>query len=307
MNILFLFGLLSLQGACEQQVTITEYKAETACSFDVAAIEVTSTEYSTAIFNIFETLTVCEELQSQDTASFSTSKGDELPSSNKPSDGIITTTITQQTTTATTTTAEEPTTTTTTATTTEPTTTNTTEQPTTTTEETTTTTTEESTTTASTETTTEPTTTNTTEQPTTTTEEPTTTTEEPTTTTTTEEPTTRIWPTTRLWPTTWFWPTKTTSCPTPTPTPGCYDYGDCTPPTISYDADAELYEIDDVDIYGHGESPTIDTLTSHICNQLRSPCNAPQDTVDACWASAATVTESGLEGQAACDLWNSLI
>ena len=101
--------------------------------------------------------------------------------------------------------------------------------------------------------------------------------------------------------------TTTTFCPTDTPTGGP-DTGDCTPPTISYYPDRdpnEAFEIDDSDIYEHGPAALISTLTSHICNQLRSPCNAPEATVTYCWNAAELVDESGLEGEEQASYWNS--
>ena len=101
--------------------------------------------------------------------------------------------------------------------------------------------------------------------------------------------------------------TTTTFCPTDTPTGGP-DTGDCTPPTISYYPDRdpnEAFEIDDSDIYEHGPTALISTLTSHICNQLRSPCNAPEETVAYCWNAAELVDESGLEGEEQASYWNS--
>ncbi|KAH8427052.1 uncharacterized protein LDX57_004770 [Aspergillus melleus] len=101
--------------------------------------------------------------------------------------------------------------------------------------------------------------------------------------------------------------TTTTSCPTDTPTGGP-DTGDCTPPTISYYPDRDpnqAFQIDDTDIYGHGTSALISTLTSHTCNQLRSPCNAAATTVQYCWSAAAMVDASGLQGEAQAEYWNS--
>ncbi|KAJ5630189.1 uncharacterized protein N7484_010289 [Penicillium longicatenatum] len=54
-----------------------------------------------------------------------------------------------------------------------------------------------------------------------------------------------------------------------------------------------------------GSSPDIATPQDLICNRLRSPCNAPQATIDRCYA--AKEATAGLTGQEAADLWNSLM
>ncbi|KAI9037944.1 DUF605 multi-domain protein [Aspergillus affinis] len=103
--------------------------------------------------------------------------------------------------------------------------------------------------------------------------------------------------------------TTTTDCPSDTGSPGGGpDTGNCTPPTISFYPDRDpnqAFEINDTGIYGHGPSALISTLTSHICNQLRSPCNAPVATVEYCWSAAAMVDASGLQGEEQANYWNS--
>lgn len=59
--------------------------------------------------------------------------------------------------------------------------------------------------------------------------------------------------------------------------------------------------------FGHGSSTTIDTLMNFVCNRLISPCNAPQETIDACYAAEDQVNSSGLVGEDAADLWNELM
>lgn len=107
--------------------------------------------------------------------------------------------------------------------------------------------------------------------------------------------------------------TTETSCPTPDPTPApTPDYGQCTDPTISWayglDGRTEWSWItNNQDDFPHGSSTTIGTLTDFICNRLRSPCNAPEETVERCYEAAAEVERSGLEGEAKSALWNELM
>ncbi|RAK99660.1 uncharacterized protein BO80DRAFT_358716, partial [Aspergillus ibericus CBS 121593] len=59
--------------------------------------------------------------------------------------------------------------------------------------------------------------------------------------------------------------------------------------------------------FPHNLSPTIEPLMGFICNRLATPCKAPQETVDACWAAEQQVMLTGRVGQDAADLWNELI
>ncbi|KAG8891769.1 hypothetical protein FRB99_003367, partial [Tulasnella sp. 403] len=55
--------------------------------------------------------------------------------------------------------------------------------------------------------------------------------------------------------------------------------------------------------FSHGSSKQIDQIADFICQRLRSPCNAPQATLDKCAAAQAAVSAQG--GGAAADNWNA--
>ncbi|KAJ5729083.1 uncharacterized protein N7483_003591 [Penicillium malachiteum] len=81
-------------------------------------------------------------------------------------------------------------------------------------------------------------------------------------------------------------------------------------PTIKYeyglDGQTEYaYTANNQKDFSFGSSPTIDSVGDSICNRLRSPCNAPQETIDQCYAAQSAV--SGLSGQEAADTWNKLM
>jgi hypothetical protein len=91
---------------------------------------------------------------------------------------------------------------------------------------------------------------------------------------------------------------------------GGLDYGTCTDPTIVWE-----YGLDGRNEYSYtthnqadfpfGSSPSIDAPAGLICNRLRSPCNAPQETLDRCAEAQRAV--ANLTGQEAADVWNSLM
>lgn len=54
-----------------------------------------------------------------------------------------------------------------------------------------------------------------------------------------------------------------------------------------------------------GSSPTIDPVAQLICNRLRSPCNAPEETVQRCLETAEIASQ--FSGQEAADVWNDLM
>ncbi|KAJ5893205.1 hypothetical protein N7504_009896 [Penicillium tannophilum] len=91
---------------------------------------------------------------------------------------------------------------------------------------------------------------------------------------------------------------------------GDLDYGTCSDPTILYEYGLDgrtdySYTTQNQNDFPFGSSPDISTPQDLICNRLRSPCNAPQATIDQCYA--AREATSGMTGQEAADTWNSLM
>ncbi|KAE8421549.1 hypothetical protein BDV36DRAFT_292197 [Aspergillus pseudocaelatus] len=111
--------------------------------------------------------------------------------------------------------------------------------------------------------------------------------------------------------------TKATATATSSPTNGADsgdgpDYGTCSDPTIRWadglDGRTEYSWItNNQDDFPHKSSTTINTLMVFVCNRLRSPCNASQAVVDRCYSAAGQVSNRGLKGEKASDLWNSLM
>ncbi|KAF7591339.1 hypothetical protein BBP40_001663 [Aspergillus hancockii] len=109
----------------------------------------------------------------------------------------------------------------------------------------------------------------------------------------------------------------TTTCPTDGSTgggssTGGFDYGTCSEPTIKWEYALDRrtewsWVTNNQNDFPHEPSTTIDTLTDFICNRLRSPCNAPQATLDQCASAAAQVSSSRLQGEELSDLWISLM
>jgi hypothetical protein len=91
---------------------------------------------------------------------------------------------------------------------------------------------------------------------------------------------------------------------------GGLDYGTCSDPTILWEygldgrTDYSYTTQNQVD-FPFGSSPDIFTPEDLICNRLKSPCNAPQATIDQCYA--AEEATAGMTGQEAADTWNSLM
>ncbi|KAJ5575303.1 hypothetical protein N7450_009202 [Penicillium hetheringtonii] len=91
---------------------------------------------------------------------------------------------------------------------------------------------------------------------------------------------------------------------------GGLDYGTCTDPTIKWEYGLDgrteySYTTNNQKDFPFGSSPTIGSPEDLICNRLRSPCNAPQETIDKCYeAEEAT---ANLTGQEAADVWNELM
>ncbi|KAJ6131266.1 hypothetical protein N7523_001726 [Penicillium sp. IBT 18751x] len=96
---------------------------------------------------------------------------------------------------------------------------------------------------------------------------------------------------------------------TPTGT-GSLDYGTCSDPTIvwEYGLDGRTdysYTTHNQADFPFGSSPTIDAPDALICNRLKSPCNAPQETLSRCAEAMDAV--ANLTGQEAADVWNSIM
>lgn len=94
------------------------------------------------------------------------------------------------------------------------------------------------------------------------------------------------------------------------PDTGGLGYGSCSDPTITYEYGLDnrteyAYTTNNQADFPFGSSKTIDSVADLICNRLRSPCNAPQATIDQCYAAESAV--SGLDGQEAADTWNKLM
>lgn len=91
---------------------------------------------------------------------------------------------------------------------------------------------------------------------------------------------------------------------------GGLDYGQCTDPTIKWEYGLDgrteySYTTNNQDDFPFGSSPTIGSPEDLVCNRLRSPCNAPQETIDRCYeAEDAT---ANLTGQEAADVWNDMM
>ncbi|KAJ5194102.1 hypothetical protein N7491_001438 [Penicillium cf. griseofulvum] len=94
------------------------------------------------------------------------------------------------------------------------------------------------------------------------------------------------------------------------PHPGNLDYGTCSDPTIRWEYGLDgrtewAYTTNNQADFPFGSSPNIDAPADLICNRLRSPCNAPQATLDQCYAAENAVRN--LTGQEAADVWNSMM
>ena len=87
-------------------------------------------------------------------------------------------------------------------------------------------------------------------------------------------------------------------------------YGTCTDPIIKWEYGLDgrtdySYTTNNQNDFPFGSSPTIDAPADLVCNRLRSPCNAPQATIEQCYAAESAV--AGLSGQAAADTWNEMM
>ncbi|KAJ5553768.1 hypothetical protein N7494_003146 [Penicillium frequentans] len=88
------------------------------------------------------------------------------------------------------------------------------------------------------------------------------------------------------------------------------DYGTCLDPTIKW-----AYGLDGRNHYSFttnnqidfpfGSDTSISSVTGLVCNRLRSPCNAPQATIDRCTEAANAANR--LSGQEAADVWNEMM
>jgi hypothetical protein len=88
------------------------------------------------------------------------------------------------------------------------------------------------------------------------------------------------------------------------------DYGTCSDPYILYEYGLDgrteyAYTTRNQADFPFGSSPTIGSVDDLICNRLRSPCNAPQATIDLCYEAEDAV--ANLSGQEAADVWNSIM
>ncbi|KAJ5082196.1 hypothetical protein N7532_011239 [Penicillium argentinense] len=87
-------------------------------------------------------------------------------------------------------------------------------------------------------------------------------------------------------------------------------YGSCSDPTIKWEYGLDgrtdySYTTNNQKDFSFGSSPTIGAPDDLICNRLRSPCNAPQETIDKCYETKDAV--ANLSGQEAADVWNSMM
>jgi hypothetical protein len=91
---------------------------------------------------------------------------------------------------------------------------------------------------------------------------------------------------------------------------GNIDYGTCSDPYILYEYGLDgrteyAYTTRNQADFPFGSSPTIGSVANLICNRLRSPCNAPQSTIDLCYEAEDAV--ANLSGQEAADMWNAMM
>lgn len=64
------------------------------------------------------------------------------------------------------------------------------------------------------------------------------------------------------------------------------------------------YVMKDASDYQHDPSMSVGGLTSFSCERLGSPCSAPAETLDLCFASAELI--HGMNGREVSDVWNEL-
>ncbi|KAJ5263565.1 hypothetical protein N7478_011170 [Penicillium angulare] len=91
---------------------------------------------------------------------------------------------------------------------------------------------------------------------------------------------------------------------------GTLDYGTCSDPTIkwAYGLDGRnsySFTTNNQNDFPFGSDTSIGSVTGLVCNRLRSPCNAPEATIDRC--TEATNAANGLSGQEAAEVWNAMI
>ncbi|KXG54061.1 uncharacterized protein PGRI_072050 [Penicillium griseofulvum] len=91
---------------------------------------------------------------------------------------------------------------------------------------------------------------------------------------------------------------------------GSLDYGTCSDPTIKWEYGLDgrtewAFTTNNQKDFPFGSSPTVGAPTDLICNRLRSPCNAPQATIDQCYAAERAV--ANLTGEEAVNVWNSMM
>ncbi|KAL4804667.1 hypothetical protein BDV18DRAFT_161762 [Aspergillus unguis] len=91
---------------------------------------------------------------------------------------------------------------------------------------------------------------------------------------------------------------------------GTLDYGTCSDPTIkwAYGLDGRnhySFTTNNQNDFPFGSDTSIGSVTGLVCNRLRSPCNAPQATIDRCTEAANAANR--LSGQEAADVWNAMM
>ncbi|KAJ5247277.1 hypothetical protein N7468_002260 [Penicillium chermesinum] len=88
------------------------------------------------------------------------------------------------------------------------------------------------------------------------------------------------------------------------------NYGSCSDATINYATGLQghtdyTYTTSNQADFPFGAALTIDSVEDFICTRLRSPCNAPQETIDRCYDAERAV--AGHSGQEAARVWNELM
>lgn len=88
------------------------------------------------------------------------------------------------------------------------------------------------------------------------------------------------------------------------------NFGVCTDATINYATGLQghtdyTYTTNNQRDFPFGAALTIDSVEDYICTRLRSPCNAPQETIDRCYDAGRAVT--GHSGQESARVWNELM
>lgn len=88
------------------------------------------------------------------------------------------------------------------------------------------------------------------------------------------------------------------------------DYGTCSDVSINYATGLQghsdyTYTTNNQADFPFGAALTINSVQDFVCTRLRSPCNAPQETIDRCYDAQRAV--AGHSGQEAARVWNELM